>query len=373
MNICHLITRMILGGAQENTLLTLEYLKKTTPWNIHLAYGPEFDEGNLAIEAEKLGVQLHPLKYLRRNLHPIDDVRSYFELTQYFSSHSFDLVHTHSSKAGIIGRIAARNAGVTKIVHTIHGLAFDEYQSSLRNFIYRSTEQIASRHCDAIISVCETMKQIALKEGLGEQTPIRTIYSAFHLEPFLKVQPRSPDGRLVLGMIARMFPLKGHEDLMLLAHRIFSQWADVDLYLVGEGPLNAKWQRWIKSHPQWENRIVFAGRVAPEKIPEHLSRMDALIHLSWREGLPRTVAQGLAAGRPACVYNIGGVSEIITDNETGFLITPGDLDGMTRAIHEIRNDRKTALKMGENGRKKVTSLFSFEKMGQEIVQLYQEL
>src|SRR6185369_1722314 len=113
MKICHLITRMILGGAQENTLLTLQGLRRDTPWEIHLAYGPEIgQEGSLIDHVRNLDVVLHPLQHLRRNVNPWDDFLGYRELIEYFGAEKFDLVHTHSSKAGILGRIAARKAGV---------------------------------------------------------------------------------------------------------------------------------------------------------------------------------------------------------------------------------------------------------------------
>jgi glycosyltransferase involved in cell wall biosynthesis len=364
---------MILGGAQENTLLTLECLKKATPWELHLAHGPEFDEGDLAKEAEELGVRLHLVRSMQRNLNPVNDFKCYMELVRFFSKNKFDLVHTHSSKAGIIGRIAARDAGVTRIVHTIHGLAFDLYQPAWKNLLFRSAEQIASSHCDAIVSVCETMKKAAIDAGLGSASSIRTIYSGFDLEPYLKIDKRASDGRFVVGTIARMFPHKGHEDLMKLAPQLLEKRENLDFLIVGDGPLRAAWDDWLREYPQWKDRFTFPGRISREDVPMYLSRMDAFLHLSWREGLPRTVAQALAAAKPVCVYDIGGTCEIVDDGVTGFLVSPGDFEGIIRGVEQIRGHPKAARIMGENGREKVRSLFSLEKMRDDILHLYRNL
>jgi glycosyltransferase involved in cell wall biosynthesis len=331
------------------------------------------DEGNLAIEAEKLGVKIHQLKHLKRNLDPLSDLKALMELSHFFDLHSFDLVHTHSSKAGIIGRIAARHSGVPVVLHTVHGLAFDEFQSRLNNLIYSSAERFCSNFCDCILTVCETMKEKLLEIGV-QSVPIETVYSGFDLEPFLKILPTDPkpNDRFTVGMIARMFPLKGHEDLLKLAPDLLTRNDDIDLYLVGDGPLQASWTSWLERHPHLRNRITFTGRVPAHEIPMHLSKMDILIHLSMREGLPRAVAQALASARPVCVYDIGGSKEIVKDGETGYLVFPGEITSVMSRIEEIRADRKKGSLMGMKGRNKVIELFAVDKMGEHIKAIYEE-
>lgn len=364
---------MILGGAQENTLLTLESLKKSTDWELHLAYGPELDEGNLALEAQKLGIQTHCLQHLKRNLDLFEDIRAFNELCDFFDQRNFDIVHTHSSKAGILGRLAARQSAVPKIVHTIHGLAFDEYQSPFNRFIYSTAEKFASHYCDAIITVCETMKEQALQAGISRSVPIETIYSGFHLEAFLNVKPNPDNRRFVIGSVARMFPNKGHEDLMLLAEKLLPAAPEVDFHIVGDGPLLSEWQQWLQQHPELKSRITFAGRVLPGEVPFHLSKMHLLVHLSIREGLPRTVAQAMAAGLPVCVYDIGGSREVVINGLTGYLIKPRNLDEIVTAINELRSNRGKCLLLGSKGREMVANLFSQEIMGNKIARIYQEL
>lgn len=364
---------MILGGAQENTLLTLEGLRRDTPWEVHLAYGPETgEEGSLVDAARSLGVVLCPLRFMRRNLHPLDDARSYFELKELFRRERYDLVHTHSSKAGVLGRVAARRAGVPRIVHSIHGLAFDAWRPAWRNAIYVRAERWAALHCDAIVSVCDTMGKIAREAGAG--APImRTIPSGFALRDFQRVPPRPSGGRFVIGVIARMFPFKGHEEAMLLAERVLPELPDTDFLIVGDGPLRGLWEDWVARHSKWRSRVVFAGRVAPGEVPAWLAKMDLVLHLSWREGLARAIPQAHAAGRAVCTTDVGGAGELIVNGHTGWLVPPGDLAAAAEAVRAAHADPAAARRMAEAGKRLVEENYDTRVMQQRILDLYREL
>ncbi len=374
MKICHVITRMILGGAQENTLLTLQGLRRDTDWEIHLACGMETGgEGSLLQQAADLGVRVHPLKHMRRDLSPRHDLMAYLELRTLFRRQRYDLVHTHSSKAGVLGRVAAGHAGVPRIVHTIHGLAFDEFQPAWRNWIYRNAERAAARRGDMTLAVCEAMARQAVDAGAGTPAAMRVVFSGFPLDDFLAVAPRARDGRFVVGVVARMFRLKGHEDLMKLAPSLLGANADVDFLIVGDGPMRGDWEQWLNDHTEWRHRVTLAGRVAPVEVASQIGRMDLVIHLSWREGLARVIPQALAAGMPVCVYDIGGAREVVRNGETGWIVSAGDLEGVQKAILEAKRDRESARKMAETGREWVRTRFSVETMQREILAIYREL
>jgi glycosyltransferase involved in cell wall biosynthesis len=374
MKVCHLITRMIQGGAQENTLLTLKGLKRDTGWELHLVCGPEIgEEGSLVEETRKLGVTIDSLHHLRRNLHPWHDAMALRELKEYLARERFDLVHTHSAKAGILGRIAARQVGVPRIVHTVHGLAFDEYQPAWRNAIYRAAERMAASRTDRFIAVCRIMAERALEAGMGNPSIMRVIYSGFPMAEFLALGPPSRGEGFVVGMVARMFPLKGHEDLMKLAPRLLGQQPDLRLLLLGDGPMRRDWERWVADHAEWRDRIEFAGRVPPSEVASQVARMDLVLQLSWREGLARTLPQALAAARPVCTYDIGGAKEIVQNDETGWIVPPGDLDGVAKAVHSARSTPDHARKLALRGREKVRELFDVETMQRQILELYREM
>ncbi|MDD2707017.1 MAG: glycosyltransferase family 4 protein [Verrucomicrobiae bacterium] len=374
MKICHLITRMIHGGAQQNTLLTLAGLRRDTSWDVRLACGPETgEEGCLLPEVRALGVGIDSIFHLRRNFHPWHDPAALAELVAYFRREKFDLVHTHSSKAGVLGRVAAKWAGIPRIVHSIHGLAFDDLQPAWQNWIYLRAERWAAANTDCFIAVCRTMAGEALAAGMGEPAQMRVVYSAFDLDDFLAVRPRMPDGRFVVGAVARMFPLKGHEDLMRLAPRLFERWPDVDLLLVGDGPMRRDWEAWLAASPQWRERICLAGRVSQAEVAGWMARMDFFVHLSWREGLARTIPQAFAAGVPMCVYNTGGAAELVENGRTGWLAAPGDMDAVMASIGQAREDLTHAREMAAHGREKVRQLFGVETMQRSILEIYREM
>lgn len=364
---------MILGGAQENTLLTLEGLRRDTPWEIHLAYGPEIGrEGSLIEPARALGAVLRPLRFLRRDLHLLDDARAYRELKALFRREGYALVHTHSSKAGVLGRVAARRAGVPRVAHTIHGLAFDEWRPAWRNAIYRRAERWAARHCDAIVSVCDTMGRLARAAGAG--APImRTIPSGFALEDFLRAPPRPSDGRFVIGVIARMFPFKGHEETMRIAERVLPLQPEADFLIVGDGPLRPAWDDWLARRPEWRSRVAFAGRVAPDAVPAWLAKMDLVLHLSWREGLARVIPQAFAAGRAVCATDVGGARELVVNGRTGWLVPAGDLAAAEDAVRAACADPGAARRMAAAGRKLVEENYDARVMQRRILDLYREL
>lgn len=374
MKVCHLITRMIQGGAQENTLLTLEGLRRDTPWDLHLACGPETgEEGNLLSKIEALGIRPHIIPRLKRSISPWEDLCAYEDLLDYFRRESFDLVHTHSSKAGVLGRIAARRAGVPRIVHTIHGLAFDAFQPNWKNLLYIGAERFAAQHADMTVTVCHEMARRAVAARVANRSATRTIYSGFSLSPYLAVPRRPADGRFIIGIIARMVPSKGHEDLMRFLPQYLLSRPDVYFHIIGDGPMRKDWNLWLHLRPEWKNRLFFSGRVATDAVVDEIKHFDLLLHLSWREGLARVLPQALAAGRPVCSYNVGGASEVVIPDKTGWLLPVGDLNGVTRALDEARAHPELCVNRGTKGRGLVRALFDASKMQNQILKLYLQM
>jgi glycosyltransferase involved in cell wall biosynthesis len=375
MRICHLITRMVLGGAQENTLLTVQGLLRQTNHQVHLAFGPELDEGSLLDAAcQTPGLHIHRLRWLRREMNPVWDALAYRELTEFFERHQFDLVHTHSSKAGILGRFAAGRIGVNYVVHTVHGLAFDEFASGWKRSLFTHMERAAASQCDRIIAVSRDMADRLHTSGILDPEAVEIIQSGFDLSSYLDISHPSLDpDRCNFGVIARMVPMKGHEALMNLIPRVCARLPQSRWLIVGDGPMMADWRSWSLDHAAIQERVEFTGRVPPSEIPGLISRMDILVHLSVREGLPRVVAQALAAGRPAIAYDVGGTRELVLDQQTGFLLCPGDLEGVERAILNFVRNPSLVADFGSAGRRLVTEQFDDNQMVTRIIKLYQSL
>jgi len=330
VKVAHIITRFIQGGAQENTLATVEGLRRKG-FEVDLITGPPIGpEGSLLEEAKERGIEPIIVPALRREVNPFFDIPAFFHLYKLISRGEYDIVHTHSSKAGILGRVAANLAGVPVVVHTIHGLPFFPYQKEILNWLYVNLERFAAGISDALITVCDAMRKQALSAHVGREEQFVTIYSGMELDAFsqVKISPAEAKRALgideklfVVGKIARLFHLKGHEFLIEAAGEILKQGKDVCFLVVGGGILEESLKEEVKRRGIDRN-FVFTGLLERGKIPEVLRAMDVLVHCSLREGLPRVIVQAMASGVPVVCFDIDGAREIVEDGENGFLVGP---------------------------------------------------
>jgi glycosyltransferase involved in cell wall biosynthesis len=284
-----------------------------------------------------------------------------------FRERRYDIVHTHSGKAGFVGRLAAKRAGVPVIVHTIHGPSFYRYQNPLGNWLFRWAEQVAAEWTTQFISVADAMTEQYRAAGITGNYV--TIHSGMNIDAFLRTEPTQ---NCVVGKVARLFRLKGHEYLFEAAPRIVAAVPNVRFLLVGDGIYRERFERRAE-RMGLRDRFEFAGLVRPEEIPAYIARMDVLVHLSLREGLPRTLPQALACGRPVVAFDVDGAREVCIDGETGFLVRAGDSAGLAAAVIRLLRDRELATRLGNRGRKLVQEEFSEELMVRRIEQLYRRL
>jgi glycosyltransferase involved in cell wall biosynthesis len=381
LKIIHVITRLIVGGAQENTLTTVNGLRQKPGVEVKLISGPTTGpEGSLEPEAAKIPGLLTIVPELVRPVHPLKDFISLRKLEKILREEKPHIVHTHSGKAGILGRLAAKRAGVPVIIHTIHGPSFGKFQNAAANFIFRAAEKNAARATIHFIVVADAMKKQYLAAGIGRPEQYTKIFSGFPLEPFLAAKNDlelrkklgiAPDD-FVIGKIARLFRLKGHDDLFAVAPELVRRNPKIKFLLVGDGEWRQKFEQ------QAENiglrrHFAFTGLIPPDEVPKHVGIMDALVHLSLREGLPRALPQALAAGKPVVAYDCDGAREVCLDGKTGFLIQPGDLKSLNEKIIQLSGDAKLREQFGSRGQNFVRENFSVEKMVDAIYTLYLKL
>ncbi len=380
MKILHIITRLILGGAQENTLTTV-YGQIERGYDVTLATGPPIGpEGSLMEEAEKRGVKIVLIPEMRREIHPVRDIKAFVRLYRLIKNGDFAIVHTHSSKAGILGRLAARAGGAGVRVHTIHGLPFHPYQSRILNLLYINLEKIASIFTQKIITVCDAMSAKACSCRIAERDKFITIYSGMELDTFLSIKEKDEElasslglgDNIVIGKIARLFSLKGHKFLIRALPAIIKAVPNVKLLLVGDGILR-EYLIQLSEELGIRDRIVFAGLVKREDIPRFISVMDIVVHTSLREGLARVLPQALAAGKPAVSFDIDGAGEVIKNGQTGFLAPPEDIAELQAKIIELAKDARMRRDFGEAGRRLVDPMFRAEYMVERICGVYREL
>lgn len=379
MRVIHIITRLILGGAQENTVLCCEDLLRRFGDDVLLVTGPPLGpEGSLLARAQAAGIPTEIVPSLRREIHPWRDAAAYFALRRIIRRFRPDVVHTHSAKAGILGRIAAWQLGVPAVIHTVHGAPFHPYQIAPARWFSIACERYAARRCHALIGVADAMIQLLVDAGVALPHQSVTIYSGMEIEPFLRADELRADVRrefgytdehCVVGKIARLFHLKGHEDVLAMARRLIPRNPQVRFLWVGDGILRSKLERQI-ADAGLTAYFRLTGLVEPSGLPALVGAMDILVHASLREGLARVLPQALLAGKPVVSYDIDGAREVCLDQQTGFLVPPKDVDALTQAVQKLIDSPELRRRFGRAGQGRCSQLFSHHAMTEQIRSLY---
>ena len=389
MKIVHIITRLILGGAQENTLITCKLLAERGH-DVTLITGPALGpEGQLFRETEGQKYKTIVVDKMRRAIKPVYDLISYGQIKKILAEIQPDIVHTHSAKAGILGRYAGYslknkwgNPKLPQVVHTIHGLAFHPYQSELINKFYIAIEKQAAKKTDAFLSVADVMNEKAIAAGIGKPGDFTTAYSAIEEDMYLQTPSEKSinDFRrkhglssqaVVITCIARLAELKGHEYIIESAKKLAGMFPDCMWLFVGDGALTQS----LKNHIQMENltnRFRFTGMVDPTEIPQVLHSSDILVHCSLREGLARVLPQAMLAGKPAISFDIDGAKEVVNKN-TGRLVEAEDVGAFTDACEELIRDKELRERLGAKARESVKEKFAPDTMVDTIEAVYRKL
>ncbi len=386
MKIIHIITRLILGGAQENTLITCKGLADRGR-DVTLITGPALGpEGELFEQTKNQKYKTIVINSLRRAINPIYDIPAYREIKKILAELQPDIVHTHSAKAGILGRYAAHQLKIKnpklKIVHSVHGLSFHEYQNELLNKFYIAAERAAAKKTDAFICVADAMTQKSLAAGIGKAAQYTTAYSAIDEEPFLnpiQQQQRNnfrktydiPENAIVLVTIARLFHLKGHNYIIESANELAKRFENCIWLFVGDGILRYRLQNQI-TEMGLSDKFRFTGLLPVEQMPLVIQSSDILVHCSLREGLARVLPQAFLCGKPAITFDIDGANEVVNP-DTGRLIESENVEQMADACAELIADENLRMKLGSNGREFVKEKFSPKTMVTQIEKIYEGL
>jgi glycosyltransferase involved in cell wall biosynthesis len=379
--VAHVITRLIIGGAQENTLLTVEDQHRLYGDEVTLIAGPGLGpEGSLEERAKAGGLDLRLVPEMRRSIHPWRDWLSYRRLFRLLDEIRPQIVHTHSSKAGILGRAAAGRLGIPA-VHTIHGAAFHYGQSPLAHRVYIAAEKWAAPRCQRLISVCDAMTDRYVEAGIAPRERFLTIYSGLEVEPFLN-PPRPRDvvraelgfrpEHVVITKVARLFHLKGHEYVIAAAEKVVRQNPNVRFLFVGDGKLRGQFHDQI-ARAGLTQAFVFTGLVPPSKVPELVHASEIIVHTSLWEGLARVLPQALIAGKPIVSYDVDGAREVAIPGETGYLLPPKSVDELAAALNELAGNPALRERLGRTGRERFTEQFRHETMTRRIREVYAQV
>jgi glycosyltransferase involved in cell wall biosynthesis len=378
LRVLNIITRMIVGGAQETVLLAGALMDRRR-FSLEILTGPQTGaEGSLHDEARARGIPLHVEPSLVRELDPLQDALALARLTRFLIRGGYDLVHTHTAKAGTLGRIAARMAGVPVVVHTVHGWVFTAEHPASHSRVYLELERMLASWCEALVVVAENDREEGLALGVGRPRQYELIRSGIELEayrdpPLSRAEARRriglPEDAFVVGSVGRLSPPKCPEVAVAAFHRLAARCPRARLVVVGDG--------WQRGEVEAEvARLGLADRVyllgLRMDVPVMLRAFDAYLLTSSHEGLPRTLPQAMAAGLPIVATRVGGVPNAVEDGRTGWLAAAGDAEALGDRLLRLAADPEGARRMGEAGRAKVEE-FSAGRMSRQLEELYDRL
>lgn len=375
-NILYVITKLELGGAQKHLLSLITNLDKGK-YSIFLFTANEGPLLNDALVIDGLCVKTS--LFLERKINFFKDFAALLEIYSFIRENNIDIVHTHSSKAGIIGRLAARLAKVKIIIHTVHGWPFNDYQAFIARYVYVWLERLAARFSDKLIVVSGFDKGKGLKNRIGDNSKYTLIYYGILFENFGRNEYninniRGPLGLrindLTVGMIACFKPQKSPQDFIKLASLIGEVIPGIKFILIGDGVLREKIEDLI-ARRGLKNQVLLLGW--RRDIPEILHTIDIFVLTSLWEGLPISVLEAMASAKPVVATDTGGIREIISENKTGFMVKPGDINSMAEKLKLLLTNAKLRDEIGRDARHSLGSVFSLEAMVRQTQDLYDNL
>ena len=387
IKVIHIITRLDKGGSAENTLLTVKGLDREI-YDVILIRGLSIESnmaedevrvvGKSVREAEGKGVRVITIPSLVRRIQPFYDLKAFFALIKILLYERPHIVHTHTSKAGILGRGAAFFARVPIIVHTPHGHVFWGYFGRLKTGIFILLEKISALITDRLVVLTEQEKNDHLHFHIAPENKFSEVHSGINLDRFsdtsvdpaaMKKKLTIPEGNLVVGTTGRLTHIKGHRYLIEAAGKIVSSKPDTTFVFLGDGELLDELKN-MASISSIEENIKFLGW--RQDVAEVMSTFDVFVLPSLNEGMGRVLVEAMALGKPIVASDIGGIPNLVVNGENGYLVPVGDVETLAVKIITLLDDPGKREKMGNAGQR-YADKYSLEEMMKKIERLYREL
>jgi glycosyltransferase involved in cell wall biosynthesis len=322
--------------------------------------------GALVDDLRARNIPVTTLRHLRVPIHPLDDVLAFREIRAALKELEPDLINLHSSKAGILGRIAGRSLGIPTLL-TAHGWNFTPGIPPLQAFVFRRVERLVRPFTSGIITVSEYDRQLALQAGLADESRVVAVHNGISDVPAqLRAQPERTPPRLV--MVARFEPQKDHSTLLRALARLKNQ--DWEMDLIGEGPLMGP-ARSLAQSLGLESRVRFLGQRMD--VDQLLARAQVSLLVSKWEGLPISILEAMRAGLPVVATSVAGVGEAVRDEETGYLISPGNVDQLSERLERLLADAALRARLGNGGRRRYERYFTLDQAVKRTLAVYRDL
>jgi glycosyltransferase involved in cell wall biosynthesis len=367
------ITKLELGGAQKQLLSLITRLDKER-FNIFLFTA---QDGLLIKEASSItGLTIKKSRYLERPINPLKDLLALIEIYKFIKKNNIDIVHTHSSKAGILGRFVARLAKVKFIIHTVHGWSFNDYQPLFMRSVFIGLERLSARFTHKLIVVSYYDRKKGLKNRIAREDKYRLIRYGIEYTEFISGDQKIKEEfginstDLIVGMISCFKPQKSPQDFIKLSFLVNRILPNVKFLLVGDGILRNQVKKLINKF-QLQNKVILTGW--RRDIPRILSAIDVFVLTSLWEGLPISVLEAIAFSKPVVATNTGGIEEIVVEGKNGFLVQPRDIKSLSERLTVLLRNESLRKDMGQNAKGLFDFNFSVENMVQNNQDLYENL
>jgi glycosyltransferase involved in cell wall biosynthesis len=377
--VLHIITRLIRGGADENTILNIRGLEKDK-FKVDLVVGGESDP---TILNQLDGINCIKISALKRNIQPWWDVIALLKLVRLIRKNRYLIVHTHTAKAGFLGRIAAKLSGTPIIVHTLHGTTFHDLNNPIVKKIYIALERFVAYFTDKFIAVGDDLKKKYLDQKIGSFEQYTTIHSGFEIAAFIEAGRLSDTARrqeldkigisedtIVIGTVSRLEPRKGHVYLFHSAQKIVDQSPNVKFLIAGEGYYRNKLEQQVEQF-KLSDSIKFLGYRSD--IAKIISIFDVFLLTSLWEGLPRVLVQAALLGKPVVTFDVEGAREVVKHGVNGFIVPLRDTESLAQKLLVFVRNLDLARDMGRHGKEIVGNRWGAVTMIEKTKQVYKDL
>lgn len=379
--VLRIINRFNLGGPTYNAALLTRFL---TPEYETLLVGGSIDdsEGSSMHILEELGIEGQVIPHMKRSIHPANDYKAQKEIEQIIQDFRPDIVHTHASKAGALGRRAAYKMKVPVIVHTFHGHVFHSYFTPWKSKLYQKIERKLASKSSCIIAISELQKEeLANKYHICPAEKVEVIPLGFDLSKFtedmdskrtaFRKKYQLEDDTVAIGIIGRLVPIKNHELFIRgIAGVLSSGSRNIKAFVVGDGELRAKLEQSVQDQGLSDHFVFTSWEKEVDKV---LAGLDVVALTSNNEGTPVSIIEAKAAGKAVVSSRVGGVADIIKDNKSGLLFEPGDNDMLVNHLKKLITDKEFRQQIGEEGRESTLKKYHYERLVKDMRSLYERL
>jgi len=373
MKILRIIARLNIGGPARNAVLLTEGLSQTVLVCGEVSEG----EGDMMWLARKKGIEPVIVPELGRELSFINDWRAFWKIYRIICREKPDIVHTHTAKAGTLGRIAGIlyrcrvKAKGCKLVHTFHGHVLHSYFGKIKTCFFIWIEKVLAIFTDRIITVSESLKkELVERFRIAPERKFSVVELGFELEELLRLAPKIGSDRVNIGIVGRLTAVKNHKMLFKVGSRLRAQGLRIKIVVVGDGELRRELEDYIREL-DIEEIVEFKGWI--KDLNDIYKELDIVALTSLNEGTPVSIIEAMAAARPVVATRVGGVSDIVQNKKTGYLVDAGNEEGFTEKLTDLISDSNKRKVFGEHGRELVKDRFSKKRLIKDMERVYKSL